>query len=199
MAEVVTGNVYDKYGTRNPVYRRLMAGYFRSLARVLPDPLPPRLLEVGCGEGHTAAWLARRSSPGRLIAVDIEPRMLARARCEIPSVGFVCGSAAELPFGDGQFDLALFLEVLEHLQHPGEAMKATRRVCSGALVASVPREPLWRVLNMMRGAYWPKLGNTPGHVQHWTRRSFLAFLRQHGTVELVEAPLPWLIARCRLS
>jgi hypothetical protein len=41
------------------------------------------------------------------------------------------------------------------------------------LLVSVPREPLWRMLNMARGAYWPALGNTPGHLNHWSRRSFV--------------------------
>ena len=36
----------------------------------------------------------------------------------------------------------------------------------------MPREPLWRGLNMARGAYLKDLGNTPGHVNHWSKRSF---------------------------
>ena len=44
------------------------------------------------------------------------------------------------------------------------------------LLVSVPREPVWRMVNMARGAYWKDLGNTPGHVNHWSKRSFTRML-----------------------
>jgi SAM-dependent methyltransferase len=114
-------------------------------------------------------------------------------------VRFACASAFELPFPDGEFDLVLFLEVLEHLPAPRLALDEARRVCRGELVASVPREPIWRVLNLVRGAYWRRLGNTPGHLQHWGRRSFLRLLRERWIVRNVATPTPWLMARCSLD
>jgi hypothetical protein len=61
----------------------------------------------------------------------------------------------------------------------------------GHLLVSVPREPLWRGLNVARGAYLKALGNTPGHVNHWSRTAFVALLGAHGTVEEVRSPFPW--------
>jgi len=197
--DVIVGNVFDKYGTKNPLYRRVVEGYFRSLSQLLPEPMPERVLEVGCGEGHIAAWLSQRASPESLVAVDLSTGMLARAHARHPSVEFACASASELPFGDRQFDLVLFLEVLEHLPSPRRALEEARRVCSGQLVASVPREPVWRLLNLLRGAYWHRWGDTPGHLQHWSRESFLGLLREHWTVKRVSAPLPWMMALCSLE
>jgi SAM-dependent methyltransferase len=198
-SDIIVGNVYDKYGTRNPLYRWIVGGYFRSLSRVLPHPLPNRILEVGCGEGHIAAWTWQRSPQAMLAALDVSPAMLGLARARYPSVDFACGSATELPFEANHFELVLFLEVLEHLPEPRRALEEARRVCSGHLVASVPREPIWRVLNVLRGAYWGQGGNTPGHLHHWDRRSFQGLLEEGCTVERVAAPLPWLMARCRVD
>jgi ubiquinone/menaquinone biosynthesis C-methylase UbiE len=194
--DVIVGNVYDKYGTTNPLYRRIVAGYFRSLSRVLPEPMPARVLEVGCGEGHIAGWLSQRASPASLVAVDLSPGMLARARARYSVVAFASASAFELPFGDRSFDLVMFLEVLEHLSDPHKALEEARRVCSGQLVASVPREPLWRILNLLRGAYWRRWGDTPGHLQHWDKRSFLALVQSQWVVKKIATPLPWMIVQC---
>jgi len=194
-SDIVVGNVYDKYGTRHPLYRRVVARYFRHLAGLLPEPLPGRILEVGCGEGHIAGWVSQRSAPERLVALDLAPAMLARAGRRYPTVEFVAASADQLPFADNEFDLVLFLEVLEHLPRPREALAEARRVCRGPLVASVPREPIWRVLNLARGAYWRRWGDTPGHLQHWSRRTFIELLEEHWRVERMATPLPWLMAR----
>jgi hypothetical protein len=61
----------------------------------------------------------------------------------------------------------------------------------------VPREPLWRLLNMARGRYWRDLGNTPGHLQHWSSEGLRALLMRHVEVRLVRTPLPWTMALCR--
>ena len=44
------------------------------------------------------------------------------------------------------------------------------------LLVSVPREPLWRGLNLARGSYLRELGNTPGHLNHWSKRRFASLL-----------------------
>ncbi|HEV3407300.1 MAG TPA: hypothetical protein VG079_01320, partial [Gaiellaceae bacterium] len=67
------------------------------------------------------------------------------------------------------------------------------RVSSRALVVSVPREPLWRVLNVASGRYVRARGNTPGHVNHWSRREFVRFAARAGRVERVRTPLPWTV------
>jgi SAM-dependent methyltransferase len=198
-SDIVVGNVFDKYGTRNPLYRLAVESYFRSLSRRRPEPMPARVREVGWGVGPIAGWGGRRAPGVKLVAVDLSPAMLAPARVRHPSVIFAGASASELPFADRSFDLVLFLEVLEHLSSPRDALKEARRVCSGLLIASVPREPVWRLLNLLRGAYWGRWGNTPGHLQHWSKRSFLGLLQNQWTVRRVAAPLPWLMAQCSLE
>jgi len=49
---VIAGNVYDKYGSRTPLVRRLMAGFFSAFSELIQPLAVERCLEVGCGEGR---------------------------------------------------------------------------------------------------------------------------------------------------
>jgi ubiquinone/menaquinone biosynthesis C-methylase UbiE len=69
---VVTGNTFDKYGSANPVVRRLMAGFERSLDELFDSAAPRSLLDVGCGEGMLVQRWAQRIGDGRVVGVDLE-------------------------------------------------------------------------------------------------------------------------------
>jgi hypothetical protein len=51
---------------------------------------------------------------------------------------------------------------------------------------------------MARGKYWLQGGNTPGHIQHWTKSGFAAFVAKHFDVLEIRSPLPWTMLLCRL-
>ena len=74
---------------------------------------------------------------------------------------------------------------------PDAALRQMTRVARNWLLVSVPREPLWRALNLARGAYLPALGNTPGHLHHWSPAAFARLLAGHGEIVARRAPLPW--------
>ncbi len=105
------------------------------------------------------------------------------------------GDVCRLPFADDSVDLVIGLEVLEHVPDTDRALAEIARVCSGTAVLSVPREPIWRLGNLARGRYIRHLGNTPGHINHWSARAFEQLLEQHFIVDQVERPLPWTMAR----
>ena len=96
---------------------------------------------------------------------------------------------------DGEYDLVLAIEVLEHVPEPERALREIARVCRGQVVLSVPREPIWRIGNMARGRYLRQLGDTPGHVNHWSAGSFRRLVARHFDVEQVRRPLPWTMIR----
>jgi len=188
----VTGNTYDKYGSNNPVVKRLMAGFERSLAELFQRAAPRSVLDVGCGEGVlTHNWA--QGLEGRVVGIDLEdPAIQAEwEKRQAPNLEYRVMKAENLPFGDGEFDLACAIEVLEHVPDPEHTVAEMARVSRGHLLVSVPREPLWRALNMVRGAYVRDLGNTPGHVNHWSKRSFVELLSRHGQVVEARSPFPW--------
>jgi hypothetical protein len=95
------------------------------------------------------------------------------------------------------FDLVLGIEVLEHVPDPTAALAELERVSRGRLILSVPREPIWRFANMARGKYLANLGNTPGHIQHWSRRSFAELVGSRLEVVRVSTPFPWTMIEAR--
>ena len=189
---VVTGNTYDKYGSQNPLVRRLMAGFQGCLDELLARAAPDSLLDVGCGEGVLTHRWAQRID-GRVVGIDLDDPQLHEQwqGRQAPNLEYMVMKAENLPFGDDEFDVASAIEVLEHVPDPEHTVSEMARVASGHLLVSVPREPLWRGLNMARGAYLRDLGNTPGHVNHWSKRSFTQLLGRYGTVVEARSPFPW--------
>jgi 2-polyprenyl-3-methyl-5-hydroxy-6-metoxy-1,4-benzoquinol methylase len=196
----VTGNTYDKYGSTNPVVRRLMAGFARSLEELFARADPGSLLDVGCGEAVLTHKWAQRLAPRRVVGIDLQdPSIQAEwEKRQAPNLTYRVMKAENLPFADSEFDAATAIEVLEHVPDPAHTVAEMARVAERWLLVSVPREPLWRTLNLARGAYVKDLGNTPGHVNHWSKRSFAGLLGRHGEVVEARSPFPWTMLLVRL-
>jgi len=198
---VVTGNTYDKYGSTNPVVKRLMASFEGTLGELFTKAAPTSLLDVGCGEGVLVHEWAKAIAPGRVVGIDLEEPSIQAGWAErrAPNLEYRVMKAQELPFADGEFDVATAIEVLEHVPDPAHTVAEMARVAQRQLLVSVPREPLWRGLNLARGAYVKQLGNTPGHVNHWSKRSFAELLSRHGEVVEARSPFPWTMLLVRLG
>jgi 2-polyprenyl-3-methyl-5-hydroxy-6-metoxy-1,4-benzoquinol methylase len=196
---VPTGNTFDKYGSTNPVVRRLMAGFESDLNELFAGAAPRSVLDVGCGEGVlTERWAAAAE---RVVGIDLDDPKLAaewaaRARANLE---FRAVAPGALPFEDGSFDLAAAIEVLEHVPNPAQTLSEMARVARRHVLVSVPREPLWRILNVARGAYLRELGNTPGHLNHWSRRAFVSMLARYGDVVETRSPFPWTMLLVRVG
>jgi 2-polyprenyl-3-methyl-5-hydroxy-6-metoxy-1,4-benzoquinol methylase len=159
------------------------------------------VLDIGCGEGVLTLEWAERLGDGRVVGIDLDdPKLRAEwAARTRPNLEFRVEEATSLSFRDDEFDMVAAIEVLEHVPDPEATLAEMARVARGRLLASVPREPLWRALNMARGAYLRNLGNTPGHVNHWSKRAFVSLLSRYGTVEEARSPFPWTMALVRLD
>ena len=192
-AAVPTGNTYDKYGSTNPVVKRLMRGFHASLDELWGAAAPGSVLDVGCGEGVLTSEWAERLDGGRIVGIDLDdPKLKAEWETRRrPNLEYRVEEATSLSFADDEFDMASAIEVLEHVPEPGATLSEMARVARRHLLVSVPREPMWRMLNMARGAYLRDLGNTPGHLNHWSKVGFHSLLSRYGTVQEVRTPFPW--------
>ena len=196
----VVGNTFDKYGSRNPIVKRLMAGFESSLSALVERAQPRSIHEVGCGEGY---WVLRWLRDGlEARGCDFSSAVIELARENAAQQGasaeaFSVKSIYDLAAGADEADLVVCCEVLEHLEDPDAGIRALQRIVGRHLIVSVPREPLWCALNLARGKYVGSLGNTPGHLQHWSRRGFVSWVGQYFEVLEVRSPLPWTMLLCR--
>ena len=194
------GNVYDKYGTSNPLARRLVAGFMSDFDDLVERTGARDAHEAGCGEGELSIRLAQRGI--RVRGTDAFPQVLTEARARAGAAGveidFEAVPVEQLDPDRHSAELVVCCEVLEHLEDPRRGRDVLARLARPGLLVSVPREPLWRALNLARLSYVGDLGNTPGHLSHWSKRGFERFLGERFEVVEIRSPLPWTMALCRV-
>lgn len=195
--DVVIGNHTQKYTAKNPAIRWLTARWVDRLRGVLdqigadPAGAGGTALEVGCGEGVIAQELTARWPS--VTALDLPDAGLRAHWRERPGPRYLHADAHRLPFRDNQFDVVVAAEVLEHLPDPERGLAEIARVGRRHVVLSVPREPIFRTCNLLAGRYVRDLGNTPGHLNHWSTRSFVRFVGTVADVRTVTKPFPWTV------
>ena len=163
--------LYDK--DRRLVVRR------ETLIRTLQQKAPPdaQVLDVGCGLGEA---LAAMPPAYKLAGMDYAASNVAVStrrlgdRAEIRK-----GGIYEIPFDTNRFDVALCLEVLEHIEDDARGVREIARILKpgGFLIAAVPYT-----------FYWPQYKNLMGHFRHYTRESFSRLMDENGLK--TEACLP---------
>jgi len=197
---VVIGNTYDKYGSRNPIVKRMMKGYELSLNELVGMTNTGNIHEVGCGEGYwTLKWLEKGMDAR---GSDFSGKVIEMARSNakdrnLPYENFVVRDVYHLDPQLDKAELVVCCQVLEHLERPEEALESLQRISAPYLIVCVPREPLWSFLNMARGKYWGDRGNTPGHIQRWSKNTFTSLISRHFKVLKINAPFPWTMILCK--
>jgi SAM-dependent methyltransferase len=146
-------------------------GRRKVLARAFAEldlPHPARILDAGCGSGRNMVELAPL---GTVTGVELSDTSVTLARAR--AVGEVIeGSVLEMPFETDSFDLAVSLDVIEHLDQHLEALRELRRVVApgGALLVTVPAY----------GWLWSGHDEINHHFRRYTRRSLQRVAQQAG-------------------
>ena len=182
------------------VGKMLLDNYFTSVESLFNEShiaqrASATAVEIGCGEGFSTQRL-RTILPEtiHLSASEFVEELVPSAQERNPNVPIIQESIYETTHADNSFDLVFLLEVLEHLDHPDAALKELARILKpdGFLILGVPREPMWCALNLARGKYITRLGNTPGHLNHWSTAALKQTISsQFGPVLAQRTPLPW--------
>lgn len=198
---IIAGNLYNKYGTKNFIARYLVENFTHSICQLLTLIEVSEVHEIGCGEGHISITIAQRKPKLKVRACDFSSQIIniAQKNAKEASVNieFKTSNIYDLSPHQDSSELVVCCEVLEHLENPIRAMEVLSRLAKPYLIISVPREPIWRILNLARGKYLTRLGNTPGHIQHWSKGSFLKMLSDYVDIIQVLTPLPWTVVLCR--
>jgi ubiquinone/menaquinone biosynthesis C-methylase UbiE len=135
-------------GTAAELYERYLVPAITALwaadlvQRVAPTP-GERLLDIACGTGIVARMAAKRMGTGQVVGLDLNPGMLAVARSvpveHHPPIEWREGSALELPFPDGSFDVVLCQLGLQFFPNRPAALEEMFRVLApgGRMALSV--------------------------------------------------------------
>lgn len=185
-----------KYEMRNPVGRFLLSRFDRAVFESVRETAADSVLEIGCGEGHVTD-LILRTNASRVLATDISFTLIKEniAKFKDPRVSFrAVDLLSILPIE--RFEAVVCCEVIEHLDNPELGLDILRDLEAREYVLSVPREPIFRFLNMCRGAYLRDFGNSPGHLSHFSQSAFLRFVERRFIIRALRAPLPWTVVRC---
>ena len=190
--KVIAGNIYNKYETRNIIAKYLMKGFLVAFDCLVSISGAFKVYEVGCGEGNLSIRLAKQNKIVR--ASDFSEWILNRARENAKEanvdIEFKVRSIYDMHQQEDSSELIICAEVLEHLEKTEQALEVLSKLPDPYIIISVPREPIWRILNILRGKYLLSLGNTPGHLCHWSKKSFLKTLEPYFDVVKVLTPLP---------
>ncbi len=168
-----------------------------------------RVLEVGCGRGGGASYVARYLNPSSVVGLDLSPQAISL--CEdfhhhISNLSFVQGDAEDLPFDDASFDVVLNVESSHCYPHMDRFLSEVQRVLrpggrflycdlrlNGALpqleealarinLESVQREDITpHILNALDGINERKEGAITSYVPPFFRNAFRAFSATKGT------------------
>jgi ubiquinone/menaquinone biosynthesis C-methylase UbiE len=118
----------------------------RTLIEVADLPSGEAVLEVGCGSGVLARWLARRTAGhNRITGVDINPYLLGEAKALARQEGlegaieFRDGDARALPFPDNSFEVAMSVTVIEETDADRMLAEMVRVTKPGGRVAVISR------------------------------------------------------------
>ncbi|MEV7283810.1 methyltransferase domain-containing protein [Streptomyces sp. NPDC093252] len=177
----------------------------RVLAAALAGTPGATVLDIGCGDGTSAATAAPLLRGHRIVGVDWSQDALARARTRLPSVvrGELAGGG--LPLRTGCADAVLFSEVIEHLVDPDAALDEIRRVLrpGGHLMLSTPNLAAWYNRGLLlagvqpvfsevslRGIHGRPGSEVVGHLRLYTARALRGFVAASGfeVVRLTGAP-----------
>lgn len=196
---IVVGNAYDKYNSSNPIVRLIMNGFKKSVDELVNMVSPCSIHEIGCGEGY---WTLRWISKGiKASGCDFSSLAIQAAQAEAKAQNispdlFTVQNIYDLT-SDTTADLLVCCEVLEHLEYPEKALEVLRSCTTKYLLISVPREPLWSLMNLVRFKYLNRMGNTPGHIQQWSRQGFVSLISNYFDILEVRSPIPWSMLLCK--
>ena len=161
-----------------PVEVRLRRAFL--LAHV---PAGARVLDVGCGEGHFAAALARVEA--EVVGIDVAAEPLRRARLRHPELDLrQVPAQGAWPLRDASFDAVWAGEVIEHVADTAGWLSELRRVLrsGGVLLLSTPDHGR---LRMLRWALAPRVFDAhfnprADHLRFYTRRTLTELLEDFG-------------------
>lgn len=147
------------------------------------------IIDAGCGEGILLEKLVKQFPGKDIVGVDIDPINIKI--CQEHGLPIIAGGIYGLPFDDGSFDAALFIEVVEHLDEPLKAIGELNRILrpGGRLLVLFPNDFTFKIARIMMLMFKEAFYDT-GHLKQWTPRQMKKALEASGFNILAQKSMP---------
>ncbi|MFH1749720.1 MAG: class I SAM-dependent methyltransferase [bacterium] len=182
---------HKKYSSKNPIQKLLILRFLKTISRLVSKIDAETLLDIGSGEGFVLKSILADNNL-QATALDPNENALIELKKRLPNVQIKNDCIEHIPYKDNSFDLVVCCEVLEHLEEPASALKELKRVGRNYIL-SVPNEPWFSGMNLMRGRHITNLGCHPEHVQKWSTKAFTKFVGRELKIIEVKSSFPWTI------
>ena len=191
------GNFYNKYESKNPFIKYMVKKFFDDMDSLL-YPIKSEIrsaFEIGCGEGYITNHVHHMGI--QIAGADISPRIIEIAIKNFPDINFSVLSIYDLNTIGSRFDLVIANEVFEHLSNTDSAIEEVKKIANKYILISVPNEPYFSIANILRLKYLKDAGNTPGHINNWSKNQFEKYLVSRGlTIKSIKCSTLWTLALC---
>ena len=153
------------------------------------------IMDIGCGEGILMEKIVRKFPYVKVFGIDPSPENVDI--CKAHNLTVHTGSVYELPLADTSVDCVLFIEVIEHLDHPELAIKEIRRILKkdGKLILLFPHDHIFKLARLLTLRFKEAFYDA-GHVRQWTPKE-MRLLESMGFKIILKKNLPfylWLIS-----
>lgn len=186
----------QKHLSKNLILQSLLRKFNHDVANIASSCHPKQILDVGCGEGFTTYEIAKVLPNANITAIDIDDSKLefARQYKKSQDITYMKGDIYDLSMFSKHADLIICTEVLEHLNNYTSALANLALASKKYIMISVPNEPWFRMANALRFKYISRFGNSPQHVNNWTKKGFLYLLSSHFKIIQYKTSSFWNIA-----
>lgn len=159
------------------------------------DGLSPRqILDIGCHGGTFTEVVAQKFPTSLVFGLDVSVAAIDYGKKVRPGINFRVGTADNLPFPDGAFDLVTCFDTFEHLPDPKKALSEMRRVLTqdGQAVFLVPTESLlFKIIWFLWGRLGPGKVWEETHIQNFSGRRLDRLLKEASFVILAREKINW--------
>ena len=181
-------NQYQKGGVG-----RIYWDYRDRVALSLLNEQDKRIVDLGCGEGITLEKLVKIFPTSEVIGIDYLQENVNI--CYNHGLKQACkGDIYALDLADKSVDAVVFMEVIEHLEHPEAAIKEIRRILklNGKLITVFPNDGFFKIARLLTLKF-KEAGYDPGHVKQWTQGEMKRFLNQWGFLVFFTRSIPFFL------
>ena len=187
---------YIKHTRKDPITKWAIGKFNELLYSYVNKIKPKKILDVGCGEGFTLKYLTKKGKFS-LHGIDSSKEAIRLARKIAPKSRLRVGDVTKLPFKGNSFDIVLLLEILEHLENPKKIIKEVKRLAKKAVIISVPREPYFRIIEVIIN---PIIGGLPsGHINFWNSKKFEKLISEEFKKYEIARTTIWQMALCYIK